>query len=327
MIYFFDQPISGNGEVIEITTDPENTGGYQFQWSDQYFMVSSANEGKTARKNIWIGSIAFIEGRGWDLENSDITYEVSFRYDISAEKTVTTGGCPENIPYDPDFSCDTPAETNVETLPAEYGMLYKNPENTINRPFLDEGRYEHERETIFRYSSIGDFDDITTGLDGTDGVHPLTENRDEVQRSIVNDYVPSDWWNNPFAIIGQNNINQTEEEALDNEEIMNSIKINLPKQFKKKYADKITNFNPSTETLEIDTDIFGIDSSPTFAIGKNKKKVKKKLAKQDFDFLYDQKKGGLYFNENGSDKGFGDGGIIAILKGAPDLTVENLEFI
>ena len=105
------------------------------------------------------------------------------------------------------------------------------------------------------------------------------------------------------------------------------ITITAPKKFNKKSADKITNFNPSTDTLEIGTDSFGIDSSSTFAAGKNKKTVKKKLAKQDFDFLYDEKKGGLYFNENGSDKGFGDGGIIAILKGAPDLTSSNLEFI
>ena len=98
-------------------------------------------------------------------------------------------------------------------------------------------------------------------------------------------------------------------------------------KFNKKSADKITNFNPSTDTLEIDSDSFGIDSSATFASGKNKKAVKKKLSKQDFDFLYDEKKGGLYFNENGSDKGFGEGGIIAILKGAPDLTSDNLEFI
>ena len=48
---------------------------------------------------------------------------------------------------------------------------------------------------------------------------------------------------------------------------------------------------------------------------------------QDHYFHLDQKKGGLYFNENGSDKGFGDGGIIAILKGVPDLTSDNLEFI
>jgi len=105
------------------------------------------------------------------------------------------------------------------------------------------------------------------------------------------------------------------------------FEISKPQRYKKKFVDKITNFNPATDTLEIDTDSFGIDNSATFASGKNKKKVKKKLAKQDFDFLYDQKKGGLYFNENGSDKGFGDGGIIAILKGSPDLTASNLEFI
>ena len=112
----------------------------------------------------------------------------------------------------------------------------------------------------------------------------------------------------------------------DNLKFINST-IYAPKKFNKKSADKITNFNPSTDTLEIDTDSFGIDSSATFASGKNKKVFKKKLAKQDFDFLYDKKKGGLYFNENGADKGFGDGGIIAILKGAPDLTGSNLEFI
>jgi hypothetical protein len=106
-----------------------------------------------------------------------------------------------------------------------------------------------------------------------------------------------------------------------------SFNIHMPDSFKHKYVDKITNFNPSTDTLEIDTDSFGIDSSASFAAGKNVKAVKKKLAKQDFDFLYDQKKGGLYFNENGADKGLGDGGIIAILKGAPDLTIQNIDFL
>ena len=104
-------------------------------------------------------------------------------------------------------------------------------------------------------------------------------------------------------------------------------KITEPAKFKIKAIDKITNFNPSTDFLEIDVNSFSIDVNATFAAGKNKKTVKKKLAKQDFDFLYDLKKGGLYFNENGSDRGFGDGGIVAILKGAPDLNSDNLEFI
>ena len=117
------------------------------------------------------------------------------------------------------------------------------------------------------------------------------------------------------------------EETNQNQEGKQIVEIEQPSKFHKKSADKITNFNPSTDTLEIDTDSFGIDSSASFATGKNKKAVKKELAKQDFDFLYDEKKGGLYFNENGADKGFGDGGIIAILKGAPDLTSDNLDFI
>jgi len=103
--------------------------------------------------------------------------------------------------------------------------------------------------------------------------------------------------------------------------------ITRPSRFKKKFADKLINFNPSNDIIEIEVVSFGIDSSATFKAGRDSKFVKKKLAKQDFDFLYDQKKGGLYFNENGSDKGFGDGGIIAIIKGAPDLTSSNLEFI
>ena len=131
-------------------------------------------------------------------------------------------------------------------------------------------------------------------------------------------YLPNKWWEDPFGMPGlpKDGIEENPKEPLQE-----------PTKFNKKSANKITNFNPSTDTLEIDTDSFGINGSATFASGKNKKKVKKKLAKQDFDFLYDEKKGGLYFNENGSDKGFGDGGIIAIFKGAPDLTVSNLEFI
>ena len=73
-----------------------------------------------------------------------------------------------------------------------------------------------------------------------------------------------------------------------------------------------------TDTLEIDSDSFGIDSYFTFAAGKNNKVVKK-LAMQDYDFLYDQGEGVLYFNENGKDKGWGDGGLFVKLQGAPEL--------
>ena len=75
-----------------------------------------------------------------------------------------------------------------------------------------------------------------------------------------------------------------------------SLVVQLPDTFKRGFIDDVTPFNPLTDNLEINFDGFGIDSSNSFAAGKNTKAVRKKLAKQDFDFLYDQKKGGLYFN-------------------------------
>ena len=147
---------------------------------------------------------------------------------------------------------------------------------------------------------------------------------EEFDSSNLDSFFQGDWW----LIQETASQNDTSTKEQISETTTNSPDIlTAPSKFNKKSADKITNFNASTDTLEIDTDSFGIDRSATFAAGKNKKAVKKKLAKQDFDFLYDQKKGGLYFNENGADKGFGDSGIIAILKGSPDLTSGNLEFI
>ena len=106
-----------------------------------------------------------------------------------------------------------------------------------------------------------------------------------------------------------------------------SIGVHLPNQFKLDSADKIINFRSYRDILAIDSDGFGVDSLATFATGRNQRVVKKQLAKQDFNFLYDQRGGGLYFNENGSEDGFGDGGIIAILIGAPGLTEANLRFV
>ena len=103
--------------------------------------------------------------------------------------------------------------------------------------------------------------------------------------------------------------------------------IEAPKEYNPKSIDKIINFKPSRNDVAIDVDSLGIDTSATFASAKNKRAARRKLATQDFDFIYDRKKGYLYFNENGAEKGFGDGGIIAILKGAPDLTVSNFDFV
>ena len=91
-------------------------------------------------------------------------------------------------------------------------------------------------------------------------------------------------------------------------------------------ADRITNFNPKkNDKLQIDLSTFD------GAVGKLKiaKKTKQvtKLAKKNIDFIYDQRAGYLYYNENGTLPGFGDGGIFAILEGRPKVGVGNFEFM
>ena len=181
--------------------------------------------------------------------------------------------------------------------------------------WIDERLYPNQKPIVFRR------------IEELEGNEQLSNYKTSIS-SPNPDFFPNglDWVKNPW---GDNIIVDSKKGSSDLETDKSDkiTAIEQPPKFNKKSADKITNFNPSIDTLKIDTDSFSIDSSATFAAGKNKKTVKKKLAKQDFDFLYDEKKGGLYFNENGADKGFGDGGIIAILKGAPDLTSGNLEFI
>ena len=249
---------------------------------------------KFLRRKIQIGIFA-IEDGVWDLNASSIEYEGSFEIVPNAKKTIYN-----EYPTPP---------TTLEKSDVEWGQYYKIT-TEANRPILDEGIYEHQKKLIFQFSDFGEFD----GIAFEEGVQPTTD-RSAMTKNKLDKFIPKNWWQKPFKY------------SPKSENIAKQEAIALPTKFNKKIADKITNFNPSTDTLEIDTDSFGIDRAPTFTAGKNRKTVKNKLAKQDFDFLYDQKKGGFYFNENGSSKAFGDGGIVAILKGAPDLTTSNLVFI
>ena len=101
-------------------------------------------------------------------------------------------------------------------------------------------------------------------------------------------------------------------------------------KFGKKGADKITKFNPDSG----DSLLFTTNALPAlinrdeyfFGIAKNKKQLKR-LSKDCNDFVYYQKKGQLYFDGNCYEKGWGrknEGGLIAVLKGKPELTVDQL---
>ena len=65
----------------------------------------------------------------------------------------------------------------------------------------------------------------------------------------------------------------------------------------------------------------------SFAIASSKKELKQ-LMKSDADVVYDEKSGKLFFNENGTAKGWGAkkvGGLIAKFKGKPELSADNFE--
>ena len=65
----------------------------------------------------------------------------------------------------------------------------------------------------------------------------------------------------------------------------------------------------------------------TFAIASTKKELKQ-LMKSDADVVYDERKGKLFLNDNGTKKGWGAkkvGGLVAKFKGKPELSADNFD--
>ena len=65
----------------------------------------------------------------------------------------------------------------------------------------------------------------------------------------------------------------------------------------------------------------------SFAIASSKKELKQ-LMKSDADVVYDEKKGKLYLNDNGTAKGWGKkkvGGLLATFKGKPELSADHFD--
>ena len=103
--------------------------------------------------------------------------------------------------------------------------------------------------------------------------------------------------------------------------------------FTKQSADKIIGFNASQgDTIAVSLDAFpalkGV-SDINFASTRRKKEFKQ-LSKEDYDFVYFEKRGRLYFDGNGAEKNWGnsdEGGLVAILKGKPELTIEEITLL
>ena len=103
--------------------------------------------------------------------------------------------------------------------------------------------------------------------------------------------------------------------------------------FGRKTADKIIGFNASHgDTIGVSAtacpSLLGAEEI-TFAKAHSAKEVRR-LSRQDIDFVYFQDRGRLFFNGNGSEKGWGEpdeGGLLAILKGKPELSADDFTLL
>ena len=138
-------------------------------------------------------------------------------------------------------------------------------------------------------------------------------NRDVVESYPWAQRFRDGWWVDQFS-------------SLYNQTSADSEFLTAPSNYGKAQADIITNYNPkSDDPIQIDLASFG-GAAGKLKIAKKAKQVEK-LAKKNTDFIYDQQAGYLYYNENGKQAGFGDGGIFAILEGSPKVGLGNFEFV
>ena len=107
-------------------------------------------------------------------------------------------------------------------------------------------------------------------------------------------------------------------------DVNNRYFVGIPSKYRTKFATKIIGFDPD-DIIEINETSYGVsDSVVDFA--KNKDKLVE-LANTDVDFIYCKRNGKLFFNENRSQSGFGDGGVISKLFDKPKLDQDNFNFI
>ena len=97
--------------------------------------------------------------------------------------------------------------------------------------------------------------------------------------------------------------------------------------FGKEYADRIKDFDSAEgDSILLDNDLFDLDTEIDLKYCQTKKDVRQAL-KSEANFVYDERKGFLYFNQDGEEKGSGDGGLFAKLKGAPELGADDFTIV
>ena len=98
--------------------------------------------------------------------------------------------------------------------------------------------------------------------------------------------------------------------------------------FGQKKAYKIKDFEPDEgDSMLIEKGLFGNKKRISLKAVSGKRQTKKAMKRTGKTFIYDDIKGHLYYNENGKNKGCGDGGLFAVLEGAPELGADNFRIV
>ena len=94
----------------------------------------------------------------------------------------------------------------------------------------------------------------------------------------------------------------------------------------RRQADVISDFDVEQgDRILLDSAAFEGDG--VVSVAESRRDFRQLRESGDCDFIYFQPRGGLYYNENGEESGFGDGGLLAAIKGAPELTAEQIALV
>ena len=94
----------------------------------------------------------------------------------------------------------------------------------------------------------------------------------------------------------------------------------------RRQADVISDFDVEQgDRILLDSAAFEGDG--VVSVAESRRDFQQLRESGDCDFIYYQPRGGLYYNENGEESGFGDGGLLAAIKGAPELTAEQIALV
>ena len=89
-------------------------------------------------------------------------------------------------------------------------------------------------------------------------------------------------------------------------------------------ANKITDFNRAEgDAIVLDGEAFEVGKKAKLKTVSGKKKLNKSN-RSGKDFVYEERKGQLYYNENGKSNGWGEGGLFAVFEELPVLKSSDL---